>query len=91
METRVGPVTSTLLVASIIGTTWCLAYARSMSDRADKGYWAPDDPELARHAVKVSEDADRLETFDTGHLAAPATEDDAPAAVDLDPLADTSR
>ena len=37
----------------VVGTTWCLAWARSVTDESRRGYWPARDPELMRRVLNA--------------------------------------
>lgn len=39
-----------LVVVVVVGTTWCMAWARSVTDQARDGYWPAHDPAFMRRA-----------------------------------------
>ena len=41
-----------LVILAVVGTTWCLAWARSVEDRANRGTWPAPDPELIRQIIR---------------------------------------
>jgi hypothetical protein len=51
MLAGVGRITYPLAIVFVVGTTWCFAWARSVSDRAERGYWPAKDPELMRRVL----------------------------------------
>jgi hypothetical protein len=51
MPFGIGRIMYPLAVVLVVGTTWCLAWARSVSDQSDRGYWPAKDPELMRRVT----------------------------------------
>jgi hypothetical protein len=46
-----GRITYPFVIVFVVGTTWCFAWARSVSDESARGYWPAKDPELMRRVL----------------------------------------
>ncbi len=44
-----------LVIVVVVGTTWCMAWARSKTDEARHGYWPAEDPAFMRRAALLGE------------------------------------
>ena len=60
MLAGIGRITYPFVLVLVVGTTWCFAWARSVSDESARGYWPANDPELMRRVLEppCSVDAD---------------------------------
>jgi hypothetical protein len=52
MSAGTGRFTYPLVLVFVVGTTWCFAWAKSVSDESAKGYWPAKDPELMRRVME---------------------------------------
>ena len=57
MLAGVGRITYPLVIVFVVGTTWCFAWARSVTDQSARGYWPAKDPELMQSVLTVRETA----------------------------------
>jgi hypothetical protein len=42
-----------LVIVFVVGTTWCFAWARSVTDQSARGYWPAKDPDLMRRVLTM--------------------------------------
>ena len=50
-----GRFTYPFVLVFVVGTTWCCAWAKSLNDESDRGYWPAKDPELMKRVLETPE------------------------------------
>jgi hypothetical protein len=70
MANGAGRITYPLVMIVVVGTTWCVAWARSVNDQSARGYWPAKDPELMRRVLASHGESRSAEDLDLTEVPA---------------------